>query len=74
MCLKGDNLLLLYSNEHARLWDARTREFRRALLADKAEEILLEEGWIQMYLYFSRVRTEKADYFQTTDNGAVSPE
>lgn len=48
MCIKGDSLLLIYSNEHVRLWDARTREFRRALKADKAEEILLEGGWIQM--------------------------
>lgn len=54
MCLKGDSLLLIYSNEHARLWDARTREFRRALMADKAEEVLLEGGWIQMCVIYHR--------------------
>ncbi|VDB82793.1 unnamed protein product [Peniophora sp. CBMAI 1063] len=57
MCLKGDSLLVIYSNGHARLWDARTREFRRALMVDKAEEVLLEGGWIQIPLVSEPAQT-----------------
>ncbi|CCL99455.1 uncharacterized protein FIBRA_01473 [Fibroporia radiculosa] len=40
-----DNILLLYSDGRARLWDSKTMEFRRSMNADKADELLKQDGW-----------------------------
>jgi hypothetical protein len=54
ICIGGDNLLLLYANERARMWDAKTREFRRSMTLEKAQEVLQQEGWIEMYEGYAR--------------------
>jgi hypothetical protein len=45
ICLGEDNLLLLYGDNRARLWDTKTREFRRSMSVEKAEEMLKQGGW-----------------------------
>jgi len=47
VCLGGDNLLLIYSDGRARLWDVKTREFWRSMGLDKAEELLGQGGWAE---------------------------
>ena len=47
VCVGEDNLLLLYADNRARLWDTRTREFWRSMSVEKSEELLGEGGWAQ---------------------------
>ncbi|KAF8984038.1 hypothetical protein BDQ17DRAFT_1260967 [Cyathus striatus] len=48
VCLGGDNLLVVYADGKTRLWDIRTKEFWRSMGSDKAEEMLLQGGWIDL--------------------------
>lgn len=48
VCLGSDNLLLIYADRHARLWDVKTREFWRSMGLDKAEELLAQGGWTDL--------------------------
>lgn len=47
VCLGENNLLLLYSDGRARLWDIQTLEFWRSMNVGKSEEMLLQGGWSQ---------------------------
>ncbi|OCH87320.1 hypothetical protein OBBRIDRAFT_889871 [Obba rivulosa] len=47
VCIGGDNLLLVYTDHRARLWDARTREFWRSMNMEKADEMLKQGGWVE---------------------------
>lgn len=57
ICLGGKNLLLIYADQCARLWDSQTKEFWRSMDRDKAEEMLMQDGWTTMYV------VAIADYF-----------
>jgi hypothetical protein len=46
-CIGGDNLLLIYEDRHARLWDMRAQEFWRAMTVDKANELVDQGGWAE---------------------------
>lgn len=48
VCTGGDNLLLVYANSRARLWDAKTREFWRSMDGEKASEMLGQGGWLEV--------------------------
>ncbi|KAI0053216.1 WD40 repeat-like protein [Auriscalpium vulgare] len=48
ICLGGDNLLLIYAHDRARLWDAKTTEFWRSMSLDKAHEMLEQGGWVEV--------------------------
>lgn len=50
VCLGEDNLLLFYANHRARLWDVKTKEFWRSMTIEKAEEILHQGGWTDMFV------------------------
>ncbi|KAL6301983.1 hypothetical protein BKA93DRAFT_436971 [Sparassis latifolia] len=45
ICLGEGNMLLVYADGRARLWDTTTREFWRSMAADKADALLREGGW-----------------------------
>ncbi|KAF8903093.1 hypothetical protein CPB84DRAFT_1728490 [Gymnopilus junonius] len=45
VCAGGNNMLLIYGDHHARLWDAQTKELWRSFDEDKAEELLAQGGW-----------------------------
>jgi WD repeat-containing protein 7 len=45
ICIGGDNLLLFYQSDRARLWDIRTHEFWRSMNSHTAEELLSQGGW-----------------------------
>ncbi|KAI9066035.1 WD40 repeat-like protein [Trametes sanguinea] len=45
--LGEDNLLLLYADGRARLWDTRTREFWRSMSLEKAQELVQQGGWFE---------------------------
>ncbi|KAJ7904510.1 hypothetical protein B0H14DRAFT_2663171 [Mycena olivaceomarginata] len=45
ICLGEDNILLLYADRRARLWDVKTKEFWRSMSLDKAEELVAQGGW-----------------------------
>jgi hypothetical protein len=47
VCIGGDNLLLIYGDRHARLWDVKTQEFWRAMTIDKANELVGQGGWAE---------------------------
>ena len=47
VCIGGDNLLLMYGDRHARLWDVKTQEFWRAMTVDKADELICQSGWAE---------------------------
>ena len=57
VCIGGDNLLLIYEDRHARLWDVRTQEFWRAMTDDKAEELVGQGGWAEWYVVSRRELT-----------------
>ena len=44
-------MLLIYEDRRARLWDTQLREFWRSLSLDKAEELLPQGGWTELYFY-----------------------
>ncbi len=48
--LGEDNLLLAYSDQRARLWDIKTREFWRSMSIDKVGEMLKQGGWMEWYV------------------------
>jgi len=50
VCIGGDNLLLIYGDRHARLWDVKTQEFWRAMTVDKADELVGQGGWAEWYV------------------------
>ncbi|KAH9932736.1 WD40 repeat-like protein [Epithele typhae] len=45
--LSEDNMLLVYADGRARLWDTRTREFWRSMSIEKGEELIQAGGWSQ---------------------------
>ncbi|OJT12977.1 WD repeat-containing protein 7 [Trametes pubescens] len=50
VCLGENNLLLVYTDGRARLWDTGTREFWRSMSVEKAEELLLQGGWHEWFI------------------------
>ncbi|KAG8964046.1 hypothetical protein FRC05_004330 [Tulasnella sp. 425] len=50
LCLGEDNLLLIYADaSKARLWDLKTQEFWRSMTKAKAEELLEQGGWFEVF-------------------------
>ncbi|KAJ7726520.1 hypothetical protein B0H16DRAFT_1592489 [Mycena metata] len=45
ICLGEDNILLVYADRRARLWDVKTKEFWRSMSLEKAEELVAQGGW-----------------------------
>lgn len=50
VCLAETSLLLMYKDKRARLWDTESKVFWRSLTQDKAEELLPQGGWTEMFL------------------------
>ncbi|KAI9511385.1 hypothetical protein F5148DRAFT_1323298 [Russula earlei] len=50
ICIGGNNLLLLYADGRARLWDVKTLEFWRSMVLEKAKEVLGQGGWTELSL------------------------
>ncbi|PIL35130.1 hypothetical protein GSI_02919 [Ganoderma sinense ZZ0214-1] len=50
VCLREDNLMLVYGDGRARLWDTRSREFWRSMSAEKAAEMMQEGDWLNWSL------------------------
>src|SRR6266850_135825 len=48
ICISGDNLLLLYGDDRARLWDVKTLEFWRSMDLVKAKELLGQGSWTEL--------------------------
>ncbi|KAI0298119.1 hypothetical protein B0F90DRAFT_1818820 [Multifurca ochricompacta] len=48
ICIGGDNLLLLYRDDRARLWDVKTLEFWRSMNLEKAGELLSQGNWTEL--------------------------
>lgn len=55
VCIGGDDLLLIYGDRHARLWDVRTREFRRVMSVEKANELVDQGSWVEWYVTSHRI-------------------
>ena len=53
MCVSENNLLLVYADHRARLWDVKTREFRRSMNLEKANELLDQGSWTDLYVVLS---------------------
>ncbi|TFK27655.1 hypothetical protein FA15DRAFT_635254 [Coprinopsis marcescibilis] len=49
LSLCANNLLLIYGNSLARLWDVQAKEFRRSMSSDKAAELLGHDDWSTVY-------------------------
>ncbi|KAF8515288.1 hypothetical protein JB92DRAFT_3142882 [Gautieria morchelliformis] len=47
ICLGEDNLLLVYADGKARLWDVKTQEFWRAMTSKTVDELLSQGGWFE---------------------------
>ncbi|EJC98476.1 WD40 repeat-like protein [Fomitiporia mediterranea MF3/22] len=45
LCLGSDNLMLFYVDGRTRIWDVKTREFRRSMNSEKAAEMLSQDDW-----------------------------
>ncbi|KAJ7162930.1 hypothetical protein C8R46DRAFT_1101904 [Mycena filopes] len=50
ICLGGDNILLVYADRRARLWDVKTKEFWRSMGLEKAEELVAQGGWTDVLI------------------------
>lgn len=48
--LGEDNLLLFYKDDRVRLWDMKTLEFWRSMDVTKAEELVAEGGWFDLWV------------------------
>lgn len=48
ICVGGNDLLLLYADDRARLWDIKTLEFRRSMDVEKAKELLGQGAWTEL--------------------------
>ena len=44
----GNNLLLLYADNRARLWDVKTLEFWRSMDIEKAKDLIAQDGWTEL--------------------------
>ncbi|KAI0027931.1 hypothetical protein K488DRAFT_60036 [Vararia minispora EC-137] len=53
LCVQGNNVLLVYSNEHARVWNGKTRELWHAMSAGKACDIIQQADWLEIVLNLS---------------------
>ncbi|KAF8575607.1 hypothetical protein K439DRAFT_1398053 [Ramaria rubella] len=47
ICLGEDNLLLVYADGRARLWDVKTQEFWRSMTTKAVDELLKQGGWFE---------------------------
>ena len=45
VCLGGHNLLLIYDDQRARLWDTKTKQLWRSMGLEKAEELITQGRW-----------------------------
>ncbi|KAH7909671.1 WD40-repeat-containing domain protein [Hygrophoropsis aurantiaca] len=70
ICLGGENLLLIYADDSARLWDAKTREFWRSMGADKAGEMTGQGGWMTISMEGRDQQTSTS--ISSLSNGARS--
>lgn len=50
-CLNESDMLLVYEDGLARLWDVKTREFRRSTTTEKAEELLVQNTWLTWWVF-----------------------
>ncbi|KAF8065183.1 hypothetical protein FPV67DRAFT_1501698 [Lyophyllum atratum] len=50
LCIGANNLLLVYADNRARLWDVQTQEFWRSMTVEKVEELLDQGGWTDITL------------------------
>jgi len=48
ICVGGNDLLLLYADDRARLWDVKTLEFWRSMDVEKAKELLGQGAWTEL--------------------------
>lgn len=45
-------MLLVYADGRVRLWDVQTTEFWRSMSIDKADELLGQGGWTELYVTY----------------------
>lgn len=73
VCIGEDNLLLSYENGTVRLWDVRTKEFWRSMSQDKAQELLQQGGWTELFVFLpilipclicQKIRGRWSNFFQ----------
>ncbi|KAG6864820.1 hypothetical protein C0991_006941 [Blastosporella zonata] len=50
ICIGSNDLLLVYADNRARLWDVKTQEFRRSMNQNKVEELLKQGDWTDIRL------------------------
>ncbi|KAG6827295.1 hypothetical protein H0H92_012460 [Tricholoma furcatifolium] len=50
ICIGANNLLLVYEDNRARLWDTQTHEFWRSMAQEKVDELLKQGGWMDITL------------------------
>jgi hypothetical protein len=46
----GNNLLLSYADDRARLWDVKTLEFWRSMDLEKTKDQLAQGGWTELFV------------------------
>lgn len=44
------DLLLLYADDRARLWDVKTLEFWRSMDREKSKELLSQDSWTELFV------------------------
>ncbi|PVF99519.1 hypothetical protein CPB86DRAFT_783642 [Serendipita vermifera] len=67
ICLGEDNLMLIYENNLARLWDVKTQEFWRSMTKDIAEQLLEQGGW------FEALTEPEGPIFSSNWIGSIAP-
>lgn len=52
ICLGEHNLLLIYDDQRARLWDTKTKQLWRSMGREKAEELITQGRWSNLYVVY----------------------
>ena len=69
ICLGEHNLLLIYDDQRARLWDTKTKQLWRSMGQEKAEELVTQGGWSDLYVvYLIGFYFSKAPFFTLMKN------
>jgi len=56
ICVEDKDVLLIYADHRARLWDSKTKELWRSMGQDKADELLAQGKWATLYVVNSDMR------------------
>lgn len=78
ICLGENNLLLIYDDQRARLWDTKTKQLWRSMALEKAEELITQGRWSDLYVVhlfgFAFLKLSSLRLWRILERGTCLPE